>query len=298
MGDICLTKAMSVALFERSYDRQFVIDLENSLVSFMESEHVSYQLAPMNSYYRLLAHQLAEYHGLKHALAKNYDTCVVVFKGESFSRSLDIPLLQHLDLGNELYRHRIREVEGSRKLGSGPVQTTHSNANNVRVLATQKRANHTASAKIDGPTTPQKSRIAAIDEEDDSPQPRQFETSRYSFEQQAETHRQKRRSHKKSHSLTTPPIYSQPMAAPPPLFNIPIPYMMYNPYAMMYIPPEHQFPPYYQGPNALHMSPYANYNSAVEPPRILESSRSDNSVFSGRKSESTTDNSGQAEKTR
>ncbi|CEP62537.1 Rbs1p LALA0_S05e07844g [Lachancea lanzarotensis] len=298
MGGVHLTKAMSVALFERSHDRQFVVDLENTLVTFMSDPgHSSYQLGPMNSYYRLLAHQLADYHGLKHALAKNNDTCVVFSKGEeSFARDLDRILLQNVDPKDVTCLDPVREPNGSRNSRSGWIQGsgTHNTGNVVRVVP-----GHVPPSDS-GPATPQKSRFPAIDDDDDSPQPHRFETSRYSFEQQAEKPRQKqRRFHKRSHSLATPlpppppaPVYYQPP------FTLPVPYMMYNPYPMMYIPPEQQFPPYYQNPNAFHMNHYATFGPGIEPPQTLESSRSDSSVFSGRKSESTTDNGGQVEKTR
>lgn len=91
-----LTPAMHTALFHKPHDRQFVIELEDAIVSFIESNAESYELRPMNSYYRLLSHQIAEYHNLKHALARTHDNCVIIFKGETFEKSSDKPLLQQL----------------------------------------------------------------------------------------------------------------------------------------------------------------------------------------------------------
>ncbi|SCU81222.1 LAME_0B06084g1_1 [Lachancea meyersii CBS 8951] len=285
MGDVQLTKAMSIALFERSYDRQFVVDLENSIVSFMDSGLSSYQLVPMNSYYRLLAHQIAEYHGLRHALAKNNDACVVVFKGESFVRATDRPLLQKLDPRQVSRSYKTRESDFSSNMGPGRSRT-HSNPNIVAPGQNEEVYEVGEEASSGLPTTPRKSQLAAMD--DDSPQPHQFQTSRYRFEQYAEKPRQKKRFHKRSVSQMSLPAYYQPPALAPP-FNLPVPYMMYSPYPMMYIPPEHQFPAFPQGPHPFHMSQYANHYPPAGS-QITESSGSGSSVFSGRKSESTTEN--------
>lgn len=91
-----LTPAMHTALFHKPHDRQFVVELEDAIVSFIESNAESYELRPMNSYYRLLSHQIAEYHNLKHALARTHDNCVIIFKGEAFERRSERPLLQQL----------------------------------------------------------------------------------------------------------------------------------------------------------------------------------------------------------
>lgn len=83
----CLSGSLFSALFSTK-DRSFVLKLEKSLMDFMESNVNSYKLNPMNSYCRLLAHNIAEYHGLKHILA-NDSISVVVFK--KFNSS-DTPL--------------------------------------------------------------------------------------------------------------------------------------------------------------------------------------------------------------
>ncbi|AAS52017.1 ADR097Wp [Eremothecium gossypii ATCC 10895] len=75
-----LMPALLVALFQKPQDRQFVIALENELLRFVESPSMSYQLQPMNSYYRLLSHQVADYHGLSHVVSREQELCVVVYK--------------------------------------------------------------------------------------------------------------------------------------------------------------------------------------------------------------------------
>lgn len=91
-----LTPAMMTALFHKPHDRQFVIELENSITSFINSNAESYELRPMNSYYRLLSHQVAEYHNLKHTLARARDNCVIIFKGDGFENMQGKPFLQNL----------------------------------------------------------------------------------------------------------------------------------------------------------------------------------------------------------
>ncbi|CAI4910071.1 ANL_HP_G0186950.mRNA.1.CDS.1 [Saccharomyces cerevisiae] len=81
-----LTPAMETGLFQKPQDRIFIIELENSIVSFINSNTESFQLRPMNSYYRLLSHQIAEYHNLNHVLARTQDSCVILFKGENFQK--------------------------------------------------------------------------------------------------------------------------------------------------------------------------------------------------------------------
>ncbi|ODV76345.1 Rbs1p CYBJADRAFT_118103, partial [Cyberlindnera jadinii NRRL Y-1542] len=49
-------------------DRTFIVKLEKDLQSFIMSNTDSYLLAPMNSYYRLITHQTAEYYCLGHTL--------------------------------------------------------------------------------------------------------------------------------------------------------------------------------------------------------------------------------------
>ncbi|GMM33438.1 Rbs1 protein [Saccharomycopsis crataegensis] len=73
-----VSKSLFGALFNTK-DRQFVLKLESSLLDFIESNVNSYKLSPMNSYFRLLTHQIAEYHGLRHILS-NDGASVVVFK--------------------------------------------------------------------------------------------------------------------------------------------------------------------------------------------------------------------------
>ncbi|CAI1889874.1 hypothetical protein SEUBUCD650_0D00640 [Saccharomyces eubayanus] len=95
-GNWGLTPAMETGLFQRPQDRVFIIELENSIVSFINSNTESFQLRPLNSYYRLLSHQIAEYHNLNHVLARTQDSCVILFKGENFQKIEGKPLLQEL----------------------------------------------------------------------------------------------------------------------------------------------------------------------------------------------------------
>lgn len=92
-----MTPALLVALFQKPQDRVFLIDLENSILDFVESSAYTYQLKPMNSYYRLLSHQVAEYHGLQHTVSKDNDKCVIVFKQNQYEPNERLVLLQQLE---------------------------------------------------------------------------------------------------------------------------------------------------------------------------------------------------------
>ncbi|SCU92824.1 LANO_0E02234g1_1 [Lachancea nothofagi CBS 11611] len=274
MGNDNLTRAMLVALFERAYDRQFVIELENSLISFIDSGLNSYQLESMNSYYRLLAHQVAEYHGLKHALAKNNDTCVVVFKGEeTFVRDSGKILLQNLDPP-----HGSLENWSSYPTELFKTKSPHSVAHKNSSLQPQDQSwesqNTTPNDNL--PTTPQK----PIAMDDDSPQPHQFETSRYKFSQQSQKPR-KRKFIRRSVSYAAPPFYYQPPPLAPPTY--PMSYMIYNPYPMMYIPQDHRFPQYQPDLHSMGMNQF-NYGPISEV-QAFQSSASGSSVFSSKRPE-------------
>lgn len=65
-------------------DSQFLLDLEIQVISFIQKENVdSWKLTPMNSYYRLLTHKLAEYYQLGHILANNGHSMVLFKKNTS-----------------------------------------------------------------------------------------------------------------------------------------------------------------------------------------------------------------------
>lgn len=207
-----LTPAMLTALFQKPHDRQFIVELENSVVSFVDSNAESYELRPMNSYYRLLSHQVAEYHSLKHALARSHDNCVIIFKGDGFRKKEDKPLLQELqplcmipgipevEDGNKTgKRYRIlkrRDGEGSSPSTSNSwvenEQEDKSNGayNSAATLEQQRfeRERQYEQRKQEIFHTPKKNEHE--DEQDEnstldnnSPQPYQFETSRYRFNQ-------------------------------------------------------------------------------------------------------------------
>ncbi|KAF6010432.1 hypothetical protein HII13_003207 [Brettanomyces bruxellensis] len=64
----------------RSSDRMFVLNLESEIVDFIVKPNVdSWKLTPLNSYYRLLTHKLAEYYNLGHILS-NDGYSMVLFK--------------------------------------------------------------------------------------------------------------------------------------------------------------------------------------------------------------------------
>ncbi|CUS23099.1 LAQU0S08e02102g1_1 [Lachancea quebecensis] len=226
-----LTPALLSALFERVHDKQFITRLEDSMVEFMESPAEAFQLEPMNSYYRLLAHHVAEYHGLGHALSRNNDACVVVFKGESFSRDKSIVLLQSLDpphVINAVDTHQSANKQNPLK--SVAVQEARHDYNSANLKPLAAVPEREGNVTPEPPTTPKK----PIPVDDDSPQPHQFETSRYRFRQQSEKPR-RRKNNKGFSNRATQPVYYPP----PPAF--PVPYMLYNPYPIMYVPTEHQF---------------------------------------------------------
>lgn len=96
--ELGLTPAMLTALFKRPHDRQFVIDMESSVLNFIDSSQNSLELRPMNSYYRLLSHQIAEYHHLRHVIARNNESCVILFKVEETQKHRgQKPMLKDLE---------------------------------------------------------------------------------------------------------------------------------------------------------------------------------------------------------
>lgn len=97
MENLKVTAALLVALFQKPHDRLFLMELENDILDFIGSSAYTYQLKPMNSYYRLLSHQVAEYHGLQHTVSKDDDKCVIVYKQNNFRPNKGLILLQHLE---------------------------------------------------------------------------------------------------------------------------------------------------------------------------------------------------------
>lgn len=253
------------------------------MVSFINSHAQSYQLEPMNSYYRLLAHQLAEYHGLKHTLAQGNDTCIVVFKDDTFGGGMNKPLLQELDPPRQYQynapfyppnhqNHKkfkiLRRDSQSEEQHIPSIQNSNAEENQ-RTGITQQQYDRHKSEIFSEPTTPQKSTKAV---EDDSPQPHQFETSRYKFKQQSYKPK-KKKFHKKSNSFQVPQYYYPPPAP------FQMPYMMYNPYAMMYVPPEHTFaqlPPQMHKNNPYMYAPIQNGSPFYSPGSPYSSKNSSN----------------------
>ncbi|SCU91991.1 LADA_0F13498g1_1 [Lachancea dasiensis] len=272
-----LSRAMAIALFERAYDRRFVIELEDSMISFMDSGLTSYQLESMNSYFRLLAHQVAEYHGLRHELAKNNDSCVVVFKGESFVRDVNKVPLQKLDPSEakcDNWSQASSDSEGG-EIGQwkGPnkwkPKVPHHHRVKDQVLASQNGL----------PTTPKKSTVV----DDDSPQPHQFETSRYRFRRQQQASPaqgpRRRKSYKNTNTYMGPQMFYQAPPIIPP--NFAMPYMLYNSYPMIYMPPENQYSQYPQGPLSMPAGQF-NYGPLPEGP-LADSSKGGSTLFTGNK---------------
>ena len=58
-------------VIEKPDDRIFLIQLEKTVLSFINSISDSLVIGPFNSYYRLLSHQVAEYYGLNHTVMRD-----------------------------------------------------------------------------------------------------------------------------------------------------------------------------------------------------------------------------------
>lgn len=207
--ELSLSPAMRTALFQKPHDRQFIIDLENSILSFIESNAESYQLRPMNSYYRLLSHQVAEFHDLKHALARAHDNCVIIFKGNQFKKTKNRRLLrelepvpagpdeylesaqsnEHLSSKSEI-RYKILKRQDGPKSGSVPFHEEDGDPNteyrtdsdeyeaNLELQKIEKEREY-EQKKQEIFNTPTKKVFFPKDGDGTSPQPSEFETSRY-----------------------------------------------------------------------------------------------------------------------
>lgn len=255
MDDLKLTPVLLIALFQKPHDRHFIVELENGIVSFMNSDLEFYELKPMNSYYRLLSHQIAEYHGLKHTLAKANNNCLVIYKGDSFVRDQSKALLQclephrmyqyptyypQIDAGMEKPKkqhYKLLKRENSTASLPTPPETNSSSSSvdtDLYGLQQQRQVKEKEYQQVKSelfkkqePTTPQKKKNDNIALQDDSPQPHQFETSRFQFNKPPQC-----KFRKKKHTYRKPSTghYSVPFQQP----QYPVPYMMYNPYVMMY----------------------------------------------------------------
>lgn len=74
------TRNRSDGSLTRSNDREFILNLEAEIIEFIMKPNVdSWKLTPLNSYYRLLTHKLAEYYNLGHILS-NDGYSMVLFK--------------------------------------------------------------------------------------------------------------------------------------------------------------------------------------------------------------------------
>lgn len=82
-----ITAALANALYGFK-DRLFVLSLEQELQSFIHSPAESHVIRPLNSYYRLLAHQLSEYYGLGHNLINDSNTILVTKEDDFDATSL------------------------------------------------------------------------------------------------------------------------------------------------------------------------------------------------------------------
>lgn len=92
-----LSPALLIALFKKPNDRMFVLQLESSIVTFINSDDQTFTLNPMNSYFRLLSHQVAAYHNLKHTFSRSNDNkSILLYKGTAGQKSVRLPLLQDL----------------------------------------------------------------------------------------------------------------------------------------------------------------------------------------------------------
>lgn len=94
-----LSPAVLNALFNKPYDRDFIINIEATIINFIKDEN-SYELKldPMNSYYRLLSHQIAQYHNLKHILKKvSTDLLFLILLKDSCNDcTVTLPLLKDI----------------------------------------------------------------------------------------------------------------------------------------------------------------------------------------------------------
>lgn len=204
-----LSSAMVTALFHKPHDRQFIIELENSILSFIQSNAESYELRPMNSYYRLLSHQIADYYNLRHALARAHESYVIIFKGEGFRPLSGKPLLQELDQTGKVSDsldglHQSQDLKNSRKYKilrraegglNGSVSPIASESESSSIdpqsdydgskadLESQRveRERQYEQRKQEIFDTPHKEGLPSENDEGNSPQPYQFETSRYKF---------------------------------------------------------------------------------------------------------------------
>ncbi|CCE61393.1 hypothetical protein TPHA_0A03160 [Tetrapisispora phaffii CBS 4417] len=96
ISKVSLSTVLSIALFQKPYDRHFILYMENSILNFLNSRAQSMELEPMNSYYRLLSYQVADYHNLKHNLLSNNNS-IIVYKSDKLVLNNVNPLLQHLE---------------------------------------------------------------------------------------------------------------------------------------------------------------------------------------------------------
>ncbi|AOA61042.1 hypothetical protein PP7435_CHR1-0624 [Komagataella phaffii CBS 7435] len=80
-----ITPILYVSLFnENPNDRFFILKLEKDIVDFINTPAVeSWKLNPLNSYYRLLTHQIAGYYNLGHILSKDGSSMVIFKKNTS-----------------------------------------------------------------------------------------------------------------------------------------------------------------------------------------------------------------------
>lgn len=98
--------SLLIALFRKPNDRMFITQLEQSIIRFINSENQTLNINPVNSYYRLISYQVADYHDLRHTVSRSKDSCnIVLFKGSMTQKMIDDPLLRELqeknfDIGN------------------------------------------------------------------------------------------------------------------------------------------------------------------------------------------------------
>lgn len=190
--ELGLTPAMITALFHKPHDRQFVIELENSIASFVNSNAESYELRPMNSYYRLLSHQVAEYHNLKHALARTHDNCVIIFKGDGFENMQGKPFLQDL------------QPMGFMSYGSANVSANNS-TNNKRYRILKRRDDQSHSDKDGNNSNDNNDGIKSGEEQGTKNKEYDDEAVKASLEQQR-LEKEKKYEQKKQEIFSTPKL--------------------------------------------------------------------------------------------
>lgn len=91
-------------------DRFFILRLERDLRSFISSETVSWRLQPLNSYYRLLVHQIAAYYAMGHILLKDGASMVIFKENTSIVNGNNISKTDPSDIDSKLKKIKLSDI--------------------------------------------------------------------------------------------------------------------------------------------------------------------------------------------